>query len=79
MKPKSVVLYALTNTVDNPVAWDKTDYSAIIIKPELVVVPVRAQFFDGMDVEEALDHASPREGETVLNSIPAEQLQAFLK
>lgn len=66
---KSIVLYALTKGTPN--AKHIKDYSAVRVGC-CNRVWVRAEITEEWDVEEALHHAKPREGETVLNSIALE-------
>lgn len=65
---KSIVLYALTSRTPK---FKVGDYSVVRVGC-CNRVWVRAEITKEWDVEEALHHAKPREGETVLNSIALE-------
>jgi len=63
---KSIVLYALTSRTPK---FRPQDYTAVRVGC-CNRVYVRAEITQEWDVEQAVHHAKPSEGETVLNSIP---------
>lgn len=60
---KSVVLYAATRRID-----DNDDYQIVTVGNHVLFI--RTELRENEDVGPALDNATPRKGEIVLNSIP---------